>query len=254
MSIDSVEALEAIPVGATIRVTGGRVGTKDFTRTEKGFKFGDIEVEAKWFAGHVKAGQVQDWTRGDPEPGDHFQIRSRHYVVLSVENGEVVLACTNSRGEFRETSTVPLADCRTYNWTRLAPGDHPAWHQTMFDMATRLLQAQVAANESRRLFRDAEQKGNQVTLDLAERKALRAAQVHVVVDGTTRLSDEVAVGALPKGVTVTNVVAIWRREYTVTTEPATGCQCAVVTRSMVAATLGLDETAEFKFVVDCGRH
>ena len=82
MTIRTMEALEAIPVGGSIKVVNNRLGTKVYERVPEGFKFGEVVLEPGWFSGHIVAEQVADFANGDPEVGDYFLSGSNGYIML----------------------------------------------------------------------------------------------------------------------------------------------------------------------------
>lgn len=82
MSVTSMEALEALPVGASIEVAGHR--TFVWTRTEQGWANGDSVLGSAMFTGHVAAGQVVDRTASEAAVGQWRRDGEVHYLVTSL--------------------------------------------------------------------------------------------------------------------------------------------------------------------------
>lgn len=252
MSITTMEELEALPTGTTIKVANRRLGNKMYTRSAGGFTVDGTEIEAAYFVGHVTAGQVTNYAHGDPETGDHFVAGRHRYIVIGVDD-EVHLMQFHGDG-WQSILHRPLTETRGFRWTRVAPADRPAWHDQAFALGTQMRSMQA---ENERLAAEVNSTVRDLRAaqrDLTRFRESRAAQVQVVVTGVTRLPLEKAAGEVPEKATVVDVVASWRREFTITTEPVSGCQCGTVTRAKVAEMLGIEESSDFGFQVDCGRH
>jgi len=257
MTIATMEDLEALPSGTSVRVAARRLGTRTFIRTEQGFEAdGGVVVDPKFFAGHIAAGQVTNWTTGTPESGDHFIEGTTHYIVLSVADG-MVWMMQFRRGVWRTTLSRTVEQVREFTWQRVLPDRRPDWHDMAYALGMQMRGVEAESlrvaeqwNESQRLLGEA-------NLNLTRMREARAAQVQVVVTGVSRLPVEKATGHVPDKVSVVDVLASWRREFTVTTAPAPGCQCGMINRDEVAKLLGIQgatEHADFGFQVDCGRH
>ena len=253
MTIRTMEALEAIPVGGSIRVVNNRLGTKVYERVPEGFKFGEVVLTTKMFTGHIAAEQVADFANGDPEVGDYFLSGSNGYIMLEVTDSMFHFARFRHRdGQFVDFMHRGAAEVRGYNWRRQS--EMPPWYAASLSAYTMLhVERQRTESLSKQVI-EANGARDVAVRDLNEATAMRAAQVQVVANGVTPLPLEKAAGETPDGTTVLTVVAHWARQYTVTTAPARGCQCGAVTRASVAEYLGVYEGAEFTFTVDCGRH
>jgi hypothetical protein len=253
MTIRTMEELERIPVGGSIKVENSRLGKQVFERVLEGFKFNDVVVEPKWFAGHIAAEQVVDFMSGDPEVGDYFLSGSNGYLILRVGDDAFDFARFRHRdGQFVDLMHRSITEVRGYNWRRQS--EVPVWHSVALAAYSRVLTESQRTEDLLRQVVDANRARDEANRALTEATAMRAAQVQVVVNGVSPLPLEKAAGAVPDGTTVLTVFAQWARQYTVTTAPARGCQCGAVTRASVAEYLGIAEGAEFTFTVDCGRH
>lgn len=257
MTIASVEELEAMAPGSSVKVVSRRLGTRTFTRTEDGFEFDGVTVEPQWFVGHVTAGQVANFSSGDPEPGDMYQTGRRRYLIPAVEDGVVWIMEFTTAGVYRSTTSRTLDSVRSLSWTRMSPPQYPDWHGVAYALAVQMRAVDAENQRIAQQWNEAQRELGEANLNLTRMREARAAQVQVVVTGVSRLPLEKATGQVPDKVTVVDVLASWRREFTVTTEPAAGCQCGVVTREQVLGLLGIEgssEFAEFGFQADCGRH
>lgn len=253
MTIRTMEALEAIPVGGSVRVVNQRLGTKVYERVPDGFKFGEVVLDPKWFTGHIAAEQVTDFASGDPEVGDYFTSGSNGYIILQVEDSVFHFARFRSRdGQFVDFMHRSAAEVRGYNWRRQA--ELPPWYAASLSAYTLLHTDRQRVESLTTQLNEAHRARDEAIRGLNQATAMRAAQVQVVVNGVSTLPLEKAAGATPDGTTVLSVFAQWARQFTVTTAPAGGCQCGAVTRATVAEYLGIQEGAEFTFTVDCGRH
>ena len=253
MTITTMESLEALPIGTSIRVSGRRTGNKMFTRSADGFDIDGVTIPLEMFAGHVKAGQVVNYATGDPEAGDHFESGRYRYIVLAVQDHTVTLM-QFVNGEYRQTLQRSLDDCRTYAWRRQAPDQRPPWHDSAYALGLALSVATSQATDYAQQLSEEQVRVRDLTRDLTRMRESRAAQIQVVATGVTRLPLEKADGHVPVDVSVVDVVASWRREFTVTTEPVSGCQCGVVSREQVAGMLGVTVNSDFGYEVNCGRH
>lgn len=257
MTIASMEELEALAPGSSVKVTNRRLGSKTFVRTEAGFELDGAVVEPQWFTGHVAAGQVTDFTTSDPETGDLYVNGARWYLIVAVEGETVWIMQFRRDGAYQSTVGRTLAACRELTWTRKRPEERPDWYQTVYPMAVRMWAIEAETQRVAAQWNEAQRELGTATQTLARMREARAAQIQVVATGVTRMPLEKAAGQVPDHVTVVDVLASWRREFTVTTEPATGCLCGTISREQVIGLLGIEgqsEHADFGFQVDCGRH
>ncbi len=251
MTIRTMEALEALPVGESIKVTNNVVRGVTFTRTASGFDWQGFNVEPKWFAGHIAAGHVITHDTSRPDIGDMF-LSGRHYYVIWSVDDPLRAGRFDSNGTYIDTLVRTMADARGFRWRRVT--DLPTWHRTAVTLGAALETQRVAHTEAATARDEARQEAIAAADQVMRASQLRAAQVQVKVTGRSHLPTEKASGGVPEGAGVTDVFAVWEVSYTVTTEPVSGCQCGVVTRPWVAQRLGVNEGAEFSFTVDCGRH
>jgi hypothetical protein len=255
MTIATMEELEALAPGTTVKVTSRRIADRVFTRTKDGFEFDGTTVEPRFFAGHVAAGQVVDFAKGDPEPGDLYVSGRRRYVILSVTDPAVWMMQFTDTGGYHSTLSRSLEQVRGFSWTK--ESRKPEWYPVAYPLAVQMRAVEVENQRVAEQWNEAQRELGEARLNLARMREERAAQVQVVATGVTRLPVEKAAGQVPDKVTVVDVVASWRREFTVTTEPAAGCQCGTISREQVAELLGItgqSEHADFGFQVNCGRH
>ncbi len=256
MTISTMEELEALAPGTSVKVTGRRLGERIFERTRTGFAANGVEVEPRFFAGHVEAGQVVNFSHGDPEPGDHYVAGVHRYVIVSVTDDGVTIM-QFSRGRWQNMIRRPMTETRGFTWTRVAPEQRPEWHDMAYALGAQMSGVQAESARVAQQWNEAQRELGQMRVDLARMRETRAAQIQVVATGVTRLPVDKAAGHVPEDTTVVDVVASWRREFTVTSEPATGCQCGTISREQVIGLLGISgqsEHADFGFQVNCGRH
>jgi hypothetical protein len=86
MSVTTVEALEALPVGRTIEVRGRR--TFSWTRTERGWESEGALLSSDMFSGHLSAGQVLDVQSSEPTPGTVWFYGGNLYFVTGAVTNE----------------------------------------------------------------------------------------------------------------------------------------------------------------------
>lgn len=256
MTISSIEELAALPVGESVRVTGNRIGARVFARVKDGFDFEGTVVDPEWFAGYVAEGKVMNFATGDPEAGDFYVSTGGHSYIITLVADNTVTITQFTRGRMVETMSRRLVDVRDYRWTKQAPSQRPEWYDVVYPVLISLSQVRVNLTNTQTELGQARQSSTEAAQELALLKSMRVAQVAVVATGTSKVPVEKAAGLVPQGTTVSDVTATWRRMFTLTTEPVSGCACGAASREVVSALLDIedDSTHEWTFHADCGRH
>lgn len=110
MTISTTEALERLPVGATIRVRAGT--TSNWNRVADGFQQGKVVLGLDMFTGFVAAGQVEDMTHARPTANEWWVHRHYWYYILSVEDTSVLAVrirrATEAAGDIA-TETIAMS-------------------------------------------------------------------------------------------------------------------------------------------------
>jgi hypothetical protein len=255
MTISSMEALRAVPVGGSIKVTNRRLPNRTFVRTDTGFVAEGVTLDPHWFSGHVAAGEVVDVRDGDVSAGDYRAGVNNGYIILRVTEDAVDYAQYRHRdGGFVDLIHRPRTDLRRLRWNSVPESERPAWYHTAYTTARHLLSQRDLRGGWDEALNEARQERDRAFAELAEVRRPRVAHVQVFVRGTTELPIERAARKVPAGATVTEARAKWSAQFTVVTQPVSGCQCGVVTRPLVQERLGLSDDTEYTFTVDCGRH
>lgn len=281
MSISSVEELDAMGEGSTIRVTESGVN-RTWTKGSEGWTRSDQTgtwVGAKFFAPLLAAGSVTDWRTADPAPGDVYGEGRFRYLITRVADDTVwflgwrFIASSNT-WTFRDRYVRSLDEVR--GWTsvvKLQSSDPSVaylaqlWNSGIAEAYERNLASTIEGREavardlteSQRRVRTMERNLRQAQVDHERLEQVRQSdlptQVRVHVHGTSRMPTEKAVGHVPTGVTVTSVQVHWTRDLVYDAQ-GPGCVCSQVTREWVHEQLGVDDSRDddFGWTSDCGRH
>lgn len=86
MSVSTMEALEALPVGTNIEVRGVRLFT--WTRTARGWENDGALLTTDMFEPHVKAGQVVNQSEAGPVVGSWWVYGDAMFFVIDERPGE----------------------------------------------------------------------------------------------------------------------------------------------------------------------
>lgn len=84
MTISSMESLEAIPIGHTVRIEGN-----DWLRTEKGLARDGTDLSLHYFEGRIQEGTMQDVSSMDPEPDEWWAGATRFYYLTDVTDTHI---------------------------------------------------------------------------------------------------------------------------------------------------------------------
>lgn len=87
-TITEVEALRAVPIGNTVRITSASTGRQEWVRVENGFTRDGTEsvLSPDWFGGAVAAGQVEEGPL--VEVGTKFVSGTTTFIVCAIDTGE----------------------------------------------------------------------------------------------------------------------------------------------------------------------
>lgn len=268
MTITSVEALDALPEGSTIRVSDA--GTTRWSRVGTGWTRDGVQVPvpSSLFRGLVKMGRVADVAHLDPEAGDVYRNGRYWYLFVQIAGGQCRYVSWRDQ-TFRARQTTELTRLREgwlANATRVPEGELPAWlrvlrdqrlmfatyENTIAELATRV---DALADESAARSRVLQETERRYQALEVERSTDRPATVKITVSGSSPMPPEKAVGHLPAGAQVQEVAVAWRRTLTLETT-GSGCVCSAVTPDWLAAQLGVsqDTVSTFAWTADCGRH
>jgi hypothetical protein len=116
MSISTMEALAAMPVGSSIRVDSPSHGGWTFQRTEQGWVRDGTAVPVEYFSGYVKTGVVSDAASVAPRQGDWYQSTRYWYWIRAQadDNGLVRAVRWHRTNTDAMTPVVDLYSVETF--------------------------------------------------------------------------------------------------------------------------------------------